>query len=274
MSVVTLLTDYGPGSEHVGALHAVIASGCPGADRIDLAHDIPPGDVTFGAMVLARLAPLAPPAVHLAVVDPGVGTDRRGVAVSCADGSVVVGPDNGLLGPACAALGGAVAAVQIISRAHRREPVAPTFHGRDVFAPAAAFLACGGALSQLGPHVVPASIAHPVLPAPAVAPGRLEATILGSDRFGNIQLLAGGGDLARAFPDGGALAVRVGGAGALQCAVGRVFADAARGGGLVYVDGDGRVAVAVRDGRASDAVDATPGARALLERGEPARPGR
>ena len=103
--VVALLTDYGPGSEHVGALHAVVAAGCPGADRVDLAHDLPAGDVRAGALVLRRLAPLVPGAVVVAVVDPGVGTARRAVAVALAGGGALVGPDNGLLGPAAAELG-------------------------------------------------------------------------------------------------------------------------------------------------------------------------
>ncbi|HWH13678.1 MAG TPA: SAM-dependent chlorinase/fluorinase, partial [Miltoncostaeaceae bacterium] len=103
--VVTLLTDYGPAGEHVGALHAVIVARCPAAVRVDLAHDIPPGEVRWAALQLARLAPLLPGAMHLAVVDPGVGTARRALAVGLAGGGALVGPDNGLLGPAARALG-------------------------------------------------------------------------------------------------------------------------------------------------------------------------
>ncbi|HWH14661.1 MAG TPA: SAM-dependent chlorinase/fluorinase, partial [Miltoncostaeaceae bacterium] len=109
--VVTLLTDYGPAGEHVGALHAVIVARCPAAVRVDLAHDIPPGAVRWAALQLARLAPLLPGAVHVAVVDPGVGTARRALAVGLAGGGALVGPDNGLLGPAARALGAVAAHV-------------------------------------------------------------------------------------------------------------------------------------------------------------------
>src|SRR5690606_7857620 len=109
---VTFLTDYGPGSEHVGALHLVVAAAAPGARTIDLAHDIPPGDIRGGALTLARLAPMLPGAVHVAVVDPGVGGERRGVAVQLGEGGALVGPDNGLLGPAAIGMG-AVRAVQL-----------------------------------------------------------------------------------------------------------------------------------------------------------------
>ena len=256
--IITLLTDYGPGSEHVGALHAVLASRCPEADRIDLAHDIPPGDIRFGSVALARLVPLAPPGVHLAVVDPGVGTARRGIAASTPDGRFVVGPDNGLLGPACRALG-AQQAVELSSPDHRREPVAPTFHGRDVFAPAAAHLASGGRLADLGPAVPVGSIAQPELPAPRARRGAVEAIVLGVDRFGNLQLLASASDLAAAgLAADDALTVGAGGA-APPARLGRVYADVPRRELLVHVDSHGQVAVAVHGASAAQRLRAGPG---------------
>jgi S-adenosylmethionine hydrolase len=191
--VVALLTDFGAGSEHVGALHAVVAAACPGADRIDLAHDLPAGDVRAGALSLARLAALLPGAVHVAVVDPGVGTDRRAAAVALAGGGALVGPDNGLLGPAAAALG-AVAAVALVPP----PGAAATFHGRDLFAPAAARLAAGEPLAALGEPFDPATLVAPDLPPPRVEPGRLSAEVVGVDRYGNVQLLAGAEHLAAA----------------------------------------------------------------------------
>jgi len=263
MPVVTLLTDYGPGSEHVGALHAVIASGCTSADRIDLAHDIPPGDVRFGALVLARLVPLAPVGVHLAVVDPGVGTARRAVAVATDDGRVLVGPDNGLLAPACGALG-AVRAVELTSATHRREPVAATFHGRDVFAPAAAFLAGGGGIDDLGPRIDVRSLGRLDLPSPVVVAGRLEATVVGVDRFGNVELMAGGAELAAL---GGAGPLRVVAHGAeLPARVAAVFADVAPDEALVHLDAHGSVAVAIRDGSAGERLGVAPGSSVTIER--------
>ena len=258
MPLVTLLTDYGPGTEHVGALHAVIAAGCPAADRIDLAHDIPAGDVTAGAIVLARLVTLCLPGVHLAVVDPGVGTSRRGVAVATAGGRVLVGPDNGLLAPACEALE-AVAAVSLESPAHRREPVAPTFHGRDVFAPAAAFLASGGALGDLGPGVDLASLVRATVPPPYAAPGRLEATVVAVDRFGNVELLAP----APAIPPGDRLRV-TGPRGVVDARRAAVFEEVEPGALLVFSDSAGHVAIAVRGGDAAALLGVLPGDRLVV----------
>jgi hypothetical protein len=260
---VTLLTDYGPASEHVGALHALIARRCPEAVRVDLAHDIPPGDVRRGAAVLARVAPLAGPAIHLAVVDPGVGTDRRGVAVGCHDGSVVVGPDNGLLAPLCARLG-AERAVEIASAAHRRDPVAPTFHGRDVFAPAVAHLAAGGALDDLGPGVDPAGLVVLSLPPPAWDGALLTATVLGADRFGNVQLGAGAAEWNRLAS---ALRVRGPRGRGVPARRGTVFADVAPGDLVVHVDADGHLAVAARDGSAVGLLGVAPGDRVEIAPG-------
>lgn len=258
MAIITLLTDYGPGTEHVGALHAVLAARCPGVDRIDLTHDIPPGDIRFGAVLLARLAPLAPPGVHLAVVDPGVGTGRRAIAASTPDGRFVIGPDNGLLGPVCLAMA-VEHAVELTSPDHRREPVAPTFHGRDLFAPAAAHLAAGGRLADLGPTVPVGSIVHPELPAPHVRGGALEAIVLGVDRFGNLQLLASAQDLAAAgLAADDALTVGRRGA-PVSARLGRVYADVPLREMLVHVDSHGHVAVAVQGASAAQRLGAGPG---------------
>jgi S-adenosyl-L-methionine hydrolase (adenosine-forming) len=262
--LVAFLTDYGPGSEHVGALHAVVAAARPDADRLDLAHDVEPGDVRWGALLLARLAAMLPPAAICAVVDPEVGTERRALAVALDGHRAVTGPDNGLLGPVCAALG-AGAAVELTSPAHRREPVAPTFHGRDLFAPAAAHLAGGGALADLGPPVDPASVAAPKLTPARVEPGRLDALAVGRDRFGNLALLAGPGDLeAAGLRPGDRIWIMVGER-RQRAAVGRVFADAPRGGLLVYVDSHDMVALAVRGGSAVERLRVAPGEAVALE---------
>lgn len=255
---VAFLTDYGPGTEHVGALHAVVASACPGAPRIDLAHDIPPGDVRWGAIVLARLAPLVPGAVIVAVVDPAVGTERRGLAVALAGGGYVVGPDNGLLGPVVERVG-ARSAAELADEAHMRTPVAPTFHGRDVYAPVAAHLAAGGALSGLGPAVDVETIAKPKMPTANVGPGRVEALGVGWDRFGNIALLAGLDDLRSARIDEGAFVWVIAGEHRHRARVGSVFADVPRGGVLVHVDSSGALAIAVNGGSAVERLGLAPG---------------
>ena len=138
--VVAFLTDFGAGSEYVGALHALIARDCPDADRVDLAHDIPPGDVRGAALALARLVVLIPGAIVVAVVDPGVGTARRAAAVALDGGGALVGPDNGLLAPAAVALGARAA----VALAPPPPAIPATFHGRDLFAPAAAPVSPGG----------------------------------------------------------------------------------------------------------------------------------
>jgi len=260
--VVALLTDFGAGSEHVGALHAVIAAACPGADRIDLAHDLVAGDIRAGALVLARLVPLLPGAVHVAVVDPGVGTDRRAVAVALAGGGALVGPDNGLLGPAATAMG-AVGAVVL------RPPPddAPaTFHGRDLFAPAAARLAAGAGLGTLGTPVDPAGLRMPDLPPPRVGDGTLAAEVVLVDRYGNVQLLAGAADLERAgFTTGDRISASVTDR-PHPVTVARAFGDVAPKGMLVHVDSHGHVALAVNGGDAARRIGAAPGDLLTLAR--------
>jgi len=141
--IVSLLTDYGHEDEFVGVCHAVIRGIAPEVPIVDLTHGIPQYGVRQGAIVLRNSLPYVPVGVHVAIVDPQVGTERRGVAVRTGDGRILVGPDNGLLCLAWEACGGAVEAVDISRSPHRLEPVSATFHGRDIFAPVAAQLAVG-----------------------------------------------------------------------------------------------------------------------------------
>ncbi len=264
--VVAFLTDFGAGSEYAGALHAVVARRCPEADRIDLAHDIPPGDVPGGALVLARLAPLLPAAVHVAVVDPGVGTPRRALAVALAGGGALVGPDNGLLAPAAEALG----ATGAVALAPPDEDVPATFHGRDLFAPAAARLAAGAPLSGLGTPVDPASLVRPELPPAEAAPGGLTARVVAIDAFGNVELLASRADLAAAgFTRGDRIFAAITDR-RHPATVARTFEDAARKGMLVHVDSHGLVALAVNGGSAARRIGAAVGDRVTLGRWPPA----
>lgn len=252
--IVALLTDYGVGTQHVGALHAVLARHCPEADRIDLAHDIPPGDVRWGALLLERLAAELPGAVFLAVVDPGVGTDRRAVALALDDGGRVVGPDNGLLGP-LATRG---------ERAVRIDPAAArsaTFHGRDLFAPAAARLARGAPLIDLGSPMPISAVRQPVIPAATVGSRRIETVVLGRDRFGNLALAGGRDDLeAAGLAAGDAVSIN-----AEAARVGRVFADVAVSALLLYVDSNSMLSVAVRDGDAAAALGIAAGDGVVIE---------
>src|ERR1700733_5341406 len=160
---LTFITDYGLEDGFVAACHGVAARIAPSARVIDITPLVQPGDVRRGAAVLAQTIPYLPPAVHVAVVDPGVGTARRGVAVAAGDG-ILVGPDNGLLSWAVDALGGASRAVQLTNGDLWLHPVSPTFHGRDIFMPVAAHLAAGKELEAAGDEIDLADLA--ILPAP------------------------------------------------------------------------------------------------------------
>jgi S-adenosyl-L-methionine hydrolase (adenosine-forming) len=258
---VSFTTDYGTRDGFVAACKGVIAGRAPGVTVIDVTHHVPPQDVRRGAAVLAQTAPWLPPAVHLAVVDPGVGTDRRGVAVLTARG-VLVGPDNGLLLPAADALGGVTGAYELSEPAHHLPVVSATFHGRDVFAPVAAAL-CGG--------LDPAALGRPVrdlvrLPAPAVhsAPGLLGTEVSTVDVFGNAQLVATAADLAAAGLDG-PVTLAVGGI-STPARVGRTFADVPAGEVVVLLDSAGFVAVAVNRGDAASRLGLTPGTDVKIEK--------
>lgn len=177
----------------------------PGIDVIDLTHDVPAHDVRAGALTLVRAVQYLPQdCVVLAVVDPGVGTDRRLLAVEC-DHATLLGPDNGLLAPAVALLGGGRRVVGLTSPDHRLPAPGPTFAGRDVLAPAAAHLAAGGALEDLGEPLDPASLVPGLVPLPtSLDTGELEAQVWWVDRFGNAQLNVGPDELRAAGAEPGA----------------------------------------------------------------------
>lgn len=193
---ISFLSDYGHVDEFVGIVHSVIRTLAPEVRVVDITHEIPAHDVRAGGLALARSVQYLAPGVVLAVVDPGVGTARRGVAVEVGDGAaVLVGPDNGLLAPAVAMVGGATRAVELTSDEHRLAALGATFDGRDVFAPAAAHLCAGVALGELGPDIDPSGLRPGVLPLPQWEDDGLGAEVLWVDRFGNVQLNLGPDDL-------------------------------------------------------------------------------
>lgn len=236
---ITFSSDYGYADEFVGVCHAVIAAIAPGVRVVDITHEL--ADVRSGAAVLAQSLTYASPAVHLAVVDPGVGTGRRGVVVSTADGSLLVGPDNGLLIPASEALGGTTDVYELADPRFRLPAVSATFHGRDIFAPAAAHLAAGLPPELVGPPVF--DVVEPVpVAAPEVGEGRLAAEVLRSDRFGNLQLAAGRDDLLGAGLRGEVTVAA--GSSRRKASVARTFGDVPEGALVVYLDSADHVAVA------------------------------
>jgi S-adenosylmethionine hydrolase len=239
---ITFLSDYGLADDFVGVCHGVIAGICPEATVIDLTHGISRGDVRAGALILSGGLRYLPRGVHLAVVDPGVGSERRGVALRLADGRLLVGPDNGLLSLAADAGGGVVEAVDIGASPFALQPVSATFHGRDIFAPVAARLAGGAALADAGAPVDPGALVTLELPRAHVVDGFLVAHVVYVDRFGNVQLDVEEPEFepGRAFEVAGERARYL-----------RTFADAGTGELFLYEDSSRRLAVAVNRGDAA-----------------------
>jgi hypothetical protein len=193
---IVFVSDFGYRNEWVGICHAVMNTVAPASPIIDLSHGVPPLDVKNGALLLLDSLPyLAANAVVLAVVDPSVGRDRD-VAVQTGNGRLLVGPDNGILAPASAALDGVGRAVEITSSEIVLTPISPSFHARDVLAPAAAHLAAGIDLGSLGPTLEPASLATFALPDPSVEHGKIVCEVLDLNRFGNVLLNVRESDLA------------------------------------------------------------------------------
>ncbi len=247
---VSLTTDYGLSDGFVAVCHGVLARAAPAVRVLDITHLVPPGDVSAGAAVLAQTVPHLPIAIHIAIVDPGVGTARRGVALDTERG-VLVGPDNGLLMAAADALGGVRRAVELTNSAWFAPAVSATFHGRDIFAPVAARLATGADLAGAGEALDPGGLCRLPDPMVVIADGVVEAEVVQVDRFGNVQLAAAGEVLAT-LP----AALHVGGEPAVR---GRTFADARPGELVAYQDSAGRLAVAVNGGQADRVLGAAPG---------------
>jgi S-adenosylmethionine hydrolase len=266
VSLIAFLSDYGYQDEFAGVCKAVIAGINPDATVIDLTHGIEPYDVGGGALSLLRAVQYLPDeAVVLAVVDPGVGTDRRGVAVRTAE-RFFVGPDNGLLSLAVAMTGGALEAVVLDSPEHQLPSAGgATFDGRDVFAPAAAFLAGGTPLAELGSPVDPAELMPLLLPLTDVRPdGGLAAQVLWVDRYGNAQLNASPEELEVL---GGGLGGTVGVTIEMRAETLRwvdAFADGQPGEPVLVADAYGLLTIAVNQGRAVDALPLATGAAVVL----------
>lgn len=256
---ISLCTDYGYSDGFVAACHGVIARIAPHARVLDVTHAVPPGDVRHGSVVLADTLRWLPPAVHVAVVDPGVGTARRGIAVISGN-AVLVGPDNGLLVPAAHTLGGIRAVYELSEPAYRLPAVNATFHGRDVFAPAAAHLARGTSPDALGPAVDPESLV--TLPAPVceVADHKIRVEVLATDHFGNLALAAGAGELEAVGLRTGTTATLRWSVGTEPVRLGTTFADVALGELVVLLDSAGHLAVACHGDSAASRTGLRPGA--------------
>ena len=272
--VVTFLSDFGHEDEFVGVCHGVIARRCPAARVIDISHGVPPQDIRAGALMLRASLPYLPSGIHLAIVDPGVGIDahsagcdagRRAVALATARADrILVGPDNGLLWPAAEELGGVLGAADIGRSRERLEPLSATFHGRDIFAPVAAALACGLTLEEVGEKIATDGLTRLQLTGADARDGALHARVLEVDRFGNLTLDASMEQLSQLGAPGDA-EIEVQGAGAHASARrGRTFGDVPEGELVAHEDSRRLLALAVNRGSAASLLGAGPGDELVL----------
>ena len=256
---VTFLTDFGLVDDFVGICHGVMKRIAPEVEIIDITHGIEAHGVLQGALVLANTLPYLPEGVHLAVVDPGVGSPRRSLAVRSGDGRLFVGPDNGLLVPAAEKLGGIDAAFEVTNREYALEPVSATFHGRDIFSPAAAYLARGVAVEELGPAVDVGSLTRLDVPQPEVTGRRIRACCLYVDRFGNMQLNLTRGHLQQLGIEPGRQVELELASERYYAVAARTFADARGGEIILYEDAYENIAIAISGGSAAETFSARPG---------------
>lgn len=256
---VSFLSDFGLQDEFVGVVHGVIARLAPDVRVIDVTHGISAGDIRGGALALTRAVQYLPHGVVLAVVDPGVGTSRKALAVRTESG-FFVGPDNGLLSPAVAMVGGANAIHSIENPEVLIPAAGVTFQGRDVFAPAAALLASGEAEpADLGPAVDPATVKPLLLPLPKVEPPLTTGEVFWIDWYGNVETNVGPEDLALAGAEaGGELELRVGATWHPARYV-KTFGDVEAGELAVHVDSAGLIAISLSGGRADETLSLATG---------------
>lgn len=256
MTIITLTTDFGTADGYVGAMKGVILNLAPEVTVVDIGHDVPPQDVRHGVRLLATAAPYFPSGtIHVAVVDPGVGSSRRGIALRTPIGTFV-GPDNGLFTPFLAER---LVCVALTNPATHRHPTSGTFHGRDVFAPVAGHLANGLPLAELGPPVD-----DPVLlPRPQtrrLADGRLRAEVVYVDRFGS--LITNVGPLEHDEIDLSDILVVVGD---LSLRVRRTYVDEVPGALFALVGSDGYLEIAARADSAAERLGLGVGAKVEVQ---------
>jgi S-adenosylmethionine hydrolase len=250
VAFVSFLSDYGHSDEFVGVCHAVMLDIAPDLRIVDVTHEIPAFDVRAGALALVRAVQYLPEGIVLAVVDPGVGTDRRCIAVEV-ENAVLVGPDNGLLAPAVAMLGGPLRVHELTSSQYRLAAPGPTFAGRDVMAPAAAHLATGVPIAALGPAIDPVTLTPALVPLPDdEGAGRIVGEVLWVDHYGNCQLNVAPEQLdAAGAREGDPVEVTVSDAAGVRVARRarrvRAFADAKPSELVVLVDSYGMCALAL-----------------------------
>ena len=245
--LISLLSDFGARDPSAAIMRGVVLGIAPDARIVDISHEVRKFAIRDGALLLWCALPYLPAGFHVAVVDPGVGTSRLPIAIATGRGDVLIGPDNGLLVGAAARLGG-MAAVHVLEAADYRLPVISTsFHGRDIFAPAAAHLANGVPLAAFGPAVLPADLVPSPIRAAHVEAGRLRSSVVYVDTFGNVKLAGLRADLEAALGavrPGDALVLSVAGGATIATTWQATFGEVAPGETLVYEDSYGRICLA------------------------------
>ena len=260
MGVIAFLTDFGTRDHYVGAMKGAALTICPGATLVDITHDIAPHDILAGALALAAAWKYFPPAtIFVAVVDPGVGTSRRGIAAAAGDYRFVA-PDNGILTLVFRETAPSLI-VELSNPRYRRDEVSRTFEGRDRFAPAAAWLAAGVELAELGR---PVRDYHQLeVPAPRVTASAIEGLVLGVDRFGNLVTNIER-QIVERFADG--RAVRVSAASQAVGALVGTYAQAPDGAACALFGSSDRLEIAVNGASAAERLGLSPGAAVVVER--------
>src|SRR3954452_3310524 len=249
--MITFLSDFGLQDDFVGTCHGVMKRIAPEAEIIDITHGIPPQQVLQGALVLCNTLPYMPVGVHLAVVDPGVGSHRRPLALRTGDDRLLLGPDNGLLRPAADTLGGVRDAHELANPEYALDSVSRTFHGRDLFSPAAAHLSRGVPLAELGPPLDPDALARLDIPQAEVGTTRIHCTVLSIDRFGNIGLNLDRSHFEEAgIVPGTRVELQIGHERYYAVAA-RTFADARPGDIILYEDAYRNISIAINGGNAA-----------------------
>lgn len=255
---IALLTDFGHRDPFVGICHGVILRVDPGIPIIDLTHGIERQDIRAGAVALTDAVAFLPDdAVIVGVVDPGVGSERRAIAVEAADGKVFVGPDNGLLAGAIDARGGAKAAFEISQSPWRLEPVSDTFHGRDIFSPVAARIASGAPIVESGVAIDHDQLILLEQPHATTIDGDLTTAVLAIDQYGNARLAATPSDLGEIEP-GTPIEIDTDDM-RRQVVYARTYAEAATGDPLLLVDSTGSLSISVSGGDAAELLRLVPG---------------
>ncbi len=250
MPIITFLSDFGLTDEYVSVCKGVIKKIAPEVEIIDITHQVPSFDIRKGAFFLSVVLPFMPAGVHLAVVDPGVGTDRRGIILQVKRGDFLIGPDNGLLIPAAQKLYGIIKAIEITNEKFFLGSPSPTFHTRDIFAPVAAYLSQSVSPEEFGKAINPASLVKPPWGRPRKAKRQVELEVINVDKFGSIRFNLEAKDLIKFGLNQNKLILNKGGR-EIEIPILNTFGKIEKGKPLFYLDSSNLLALAVNQGDAS-----------------------